>query len=156
MFVSKSLTKCKIWRWCLHIFQLLIIVFLQIQLWIINYYVKRSSYNLSNKNREMIFQKYIVHFVIEVHVLSWRQQKLQCLCFHCRDYLTNFWCNNWRCRKTLLLGQNLGKLLWNIIPKKNLISPLVFRKEFHLWFLIRNLIQYEKKIANQQKLIKSN
>ena len=33
---------------------------------------------------------------ILVHVLSWRQQKHQCLCFHYWDYLTSFWWNNWR------------------------------------------------------------
>ena len=26
--------------------------------------------------------------------MSWRQH--QCLCFHYWDFLTNFWCNNWR------------------------------------------------------------
>ena len=31
-----------------------------------------------------------------IHILSWRQQKHQCLCFHYWDYLTNFWHNNWR------------------------------------------------------------
>ena len=65
-------------------------VFLQCQLWIVNYYVKNSSNNLSNENiktgasREMIFQKFWL-FGILIHVLSWSQQKHQCLCIHYWD-----------------------------------------------------------------------
>ena len=73
-------------------------VFLLHQLWIVNYYVKSSSNNLSNEN--WCFQKNdiskIVHFCILIRVLSWRQKKNQCLWFHYWDYLTNFWCNNWQ------------------------------------------------------------
>ena len=67
------------------------------QLWIVNYYIKSSSNNLSNENikkRNDISK--IVHIGISIHVLSWRQQKHQCLCFPYWDYLTNFWQNNWR------------------------------------------------------------
>ena len=35
-------------------------------------------------------------FDILIQVLSWRQQKHQCLCFHYWDYLTNFWQNIWQ------------------------------------------------------------
>ena len=38
----------------------------------------------------------IVCFGILIHVLSWRQQKHQSLCFHYRDFLTNYWRNNWQ------------------------------------------------------------
>ena len=31
-----------------------------------------------------------------IQVLSWRQQKHRCLCFHYWDYLTNFWRNDWQ------------------------------------------------------------
>ena len=50
-------------------------VFLQRQLWIVNYYIKSLPNNLRNKNiktgvsREMIFQKN-VHFCILFHILS--------------------------------------------------------------------------------------
>ena len=37
----------------------------------------------------------MVHFGILIHVLSWRQLRHQCSCFHYWDYLTNFWCYNW-------------------------------------------------------------
>ena len=76
-------------------------VFLLHQLWIVNYFVKSLSNNLSNENiktgasRDIGISK-IVHFGILIHVLSWRQQKNQCLCFHYWYYLTNFWRNNWR------------------------------------------------------------
>ena len=76
-------------------------VFLLHQLWMINYYVKIPSNILSNENikigvsREKMLQ--IVHFGILIHVLSWRQQKTQCLYFHFWDYFTNFRRNNWRC-----------------------------------------------------------
>ena len=33
---------------------------------------------------------------ILIHILSWRQQKNLCLCFHYWAVLTNFWRNNWR------------------------------------------------------------
>ena len=44
---------------------------------IVNYYVKFSLDDLSNENkntgvsREMVFQKYVVHFGNLIHVLSW-------------------------------------------------------------------------------------
>ena len=38
--------------------------------------------------------------------MSWRQQKHECLYFHYWDFLTKFWCNNWRCRKTLPMFKN--------------------------------------------------
>ena len=58
-------------------------VFLLRQLWIVNYYVKSPSNNLSNeKINTLCFQRNdfskIVHFGILIHVLSWRQQKHQC------------------------------------------------------------------------------
>ena len=85
-------------------------VFLQHQLWIVNYYVKSLSNNLIIENiragvsREMIMifqKKSFWHF--NSH-LSWKQQ---CLCFHYGNYLTNFWqkltINNWRSIKTWLM-----------------------------------------------------
>ena len=70
-------------------------VFLLRQLWIVNYYVKSSSNNLSNENIKTGVSK-IVHFAISIYILSCRQQKHQCLCLHYWDYLMNFWRNNWR------------------------------------------------------------
>ena len=59
------------------------------------------------KNKNWCFQKNdiskTVHFGILIHVLSWRQQKHHCLCFHYWDYLSNIWRNNWRSRKTRLM-----------------------------------------------------
>ena len=51
---------------------------------------------LSNENKKTGVSRKIVCFGILIHVLSWRQQKHQCLCFHYWDFLTNFWRNNWR------------------------------------------------------------
>ena len=78
-------------------------VFLLHHLWIVNYYVKSPSNIIRNENiktgvsRDMIFTSKIVQFSILIHVLSWRQQTHQCLCFHNWDYFTNFWQNNWQC-----------------------------------------------------------
>ena len=75
--------------------------FLKSQLWIVNYYGKSSSTNLSNEiiktgvSREMVFQKQLI-LAFQFMFLSWKQQKHQWLCFHYWDYLANFWCNNWR------------------------------------------------------------
>ena len=45
----------------------------------------------------MVFpEKWYFNISILIHVLSRRQQKNQSLCFHYWDFLTNFWCNNWR------------------------------------------------------------
>ena len=65
------------------------------------YYVKYgssiiTSKILSNENKKTGVSRKIVCFGILIHVLSWRQQKHQCLCFHYWDFLTNFWRNNWR------------------------------------------------------------
>ena len=70
-------------------------VFLQRQLWIVNYYVKSSFW----------------HF--KIHILSRRQQKHQCLCFHYWDDLTNFWRNNWRSIIDIVerLGYRVNKLV---------------------------------------------
>ena len=38
----------------------------------------------------------IVCFGILIHILSWRQHKHQCLCFHYWEFLTNFWFDNWQ------------------------------------------------------------
>ena len=58
-------------------------VFLLCQIWIVNYYVKSSSNTLSNENKHSLFpEKWyykIVHLGILIHILSWRQQKHQCL-----------------------------------------------------------------------------
>ena len=78
-------------------------VFLLRQLWIVNYYAKSSSNNLSNENiNTLCFQRNdpskIVHFGILIHFLSWRQQKHQCsvYAFVTEIFLTKFWRNNWR------------------------------------------------------------
>ena len=57
---------------------------------------KIPSKILSNENKKTGVSRKIVCFGILIHVLSWRQQKHQCLCFHYWDFLTNFWHNNWR------------------------------------------------------------
>ena len=51
---------------------------------------------LSNENKKIGVSRKIVCFGTSIHVLSWRQQKHQCLRFHYWDFLTNFWSNNWR------------------------------------------------------------
>jgi hypothetical protein len=63
------------------------------------YYVKYGSSIITSK----VLQKTLsnediktVCFGISIHVLSWRQQRHKCLCFHYWDFLTNFWRNNWR------------------------------------------------------------
>ena len=63
------------------------------------YYVKYGSSIIKSK----VLQKTLsnediktVCFGISIHVLSWRQQRHKCLCFHYWDFLTNFWRNNWR------------------------------------------------------------
>ena len=105
-------------------------VFLPCQLWIVNYYVKSLSNNLSNENiktgafREMIHISKIVHFGILIPVWSWRQQ---CFCFHYWDYLTNFWRNNWQ--SIIDIVERLGywlqtKLLRNIEISQ--LPPLMF------------------------------
>ena len=48
------------------------------------------------KRKKIGVSRKIVCFGILIHVLSWRQQKHQCLCFHYWDFLTNFWHNNWQ------------------------------------------------------------
>ena len=79
-------------------------VFLLPQLWIVIYYLKKSQYW---KHKHSVFLRKniikIVHFGILIHILSWRQQKNQCSCFHYRDYLSNIWHNDWCSRKTQLL-----------------------------------------------------
>ena len=50
---------------------------------------------ISNENKKTDVSRKIVCFGILIHVLSWRQQKHQCLCFHYWDFLTKFWHNNW-------------------------------------------------------------
>ena len=45
-------------------------VLLLCQIWIVNYYVKCLSDNLSNKNKNTGVSK-IVHFGILIHILSW-------------------------------------------------------------------------------------
>ena len=45
-----------------------------------------------NKEKTGVSRK----IVFLIHVLSWRQQEHQCLCFHYWNFLTNFWGNNWR------------------------------------------------------------
>ena len=61
---------------------------------------KFVKYSQKWKHKDWCFQKNyvfkIVHFGILIYVLSCRQQKHQCLCFHYWDYLTNFWRNNWQ------------------------------------------------------------
>ena len=72
------------------------------------------------------FSRKIVYccFGTLIHVLPWRQQNHQCLCFHYWDFSTNFWRNNWRhvwgCRKTrlsllfmVLFLTNLHVVLWD-------------------------------------------
>ena len=57
---------------------------------------KIPSKIISNKNKKTGVSRKIVCFGILIHVLSWRQQKHQCLCFHYWDFLTTFWRNNWQ------------------------------------------------------------
>ena len=65
------------------------------------YYVKYgssiiTSKILSNENKKTGVSRKIVCFGILIHVLSWRQQKHMCFCFHYWDFFTNFWRNNWQ------------------------------------------------------------
>ena len=46
-------------------------------------------------NKKLVFPDFFC-FGILIHVLSWRQQKQQCLCFHYWDFLTDFCRNNWQ------------------------------------------------------------
>ena len=62
-------------------------------LWIIT--SKILSKILSNEKKKGVSRK-IVCFGILIHVLSWRQQKCQYLCFNCWDFFTSFWRNNWQ------------------------------------------------------------
>ena len=67
--------------------------FLLHQLWIINYYVKCLSKNLSNENKHWCFQRNdilkILHFGILIHVLSWN------IYFR---YISDYWeeTTNWK------------------------------------------------------------
>ena len=70
-------------------------VFLLLHLWILNYYVKSSSNNLSIQNIKTGVSSETVDFGTLIYILSWRQHKQQCLCFHYWGYLTNFWRNTW-------------------------------------------------------------
>ena len=56
---------------------------------------KIPSKILSNENKKTGVSRKIVCFGVLIHVLSWRQQKRQCLCFHYWYLLTNIWRNNW-------------------------------------------------------------
>ena len=129
------------------------------ELWIVKY----LSNNLSNENiktvvsREMIFQK-IFHFGNLIHVLSWRQQKPKCLCFHCWDYLTNFWHDNWWSRFDVVerlcccseswgfLGRpnNLKKTFFKFCGLlHNILTPMLQIVPFTSWFII--FLQEEKR-----------
>ena len=54
-------------------------------------YKSRQKFSVM-KTKNWCFQKNSFMF----HVLSWRLHKHHCFCFHYWDFLTNFWCNNWR------------------------------------------------------------
>ena len=71
-------------------------IFILRQLWIINYYSKSLSNNLSNESRNTGVSREISFLHFDSRVWSGGQQKYQCLCFHYWDYLTNFWHNNWQ------------------------------------------------------------
>ena len=69
-------------------------VFLQRQIWIVNYYIKNPSKILSN------FQNPDVSAVFKTKCELKFQNKLffrkhQFLCFHYWEFLSGFWCNNW-------------------------------------------------------------
>ena len=104
----------------------------------------------------------IVHFGILIYILSWRQQKHQCLCFHYWHYLTNFWRNNWRSIidivERLLLGtseytcifyENCDALIphntssWVSCTFWNVVASILIKKSFNIinkWCSVHNLI----------------
>ena len=55
----------------------------------------RQKFSLMKAKKPVVSKK-IVCFGILIHVLSWRQQKCQYLCFNCWDFFTSFWRNNWQ------------------------------------------------------------
>ena len=58
---------------------------------------QKSSQKISvMKTKKLVFPEKTVCFGILIHILSWRQQKHQCLCFHYWDFWTNFCRNNRR------------------------------------------------------------
>ena len=69
-------------------------VFLQRQIWIVNCHVRNfGRKSFSNINKQPVFP---VHFGISIHVLSWRQQKQQCLLSLSTEiFWRTFWGNNW-------------------------------------------------------------
>ena len=95
-------------------------VFLLRQSWIINYYVKSLSNNLSNKNtmtcvsRKMIFQKKSLFWHLN-SVLSWRQQKVSVR----NTSVYVFIIENWHSKKTEL---------WIFIKRKISVSGILHMK----------------------------
>ena len=62
----------------------------------------------------------MVDFGILIHVLSWRQQKHKYFSFHYKDFLTNFWHNNWH---SIFDSANISKTVQVIKPEFKNTEP---------------------------------
>ena len=71
--------------------------------------------NLSNEKNTLCFQR----IGILIHILSWRQQKQQCLFFITDILWRTFWCNKWRSVFDVVKRLRLRRLKWEN-PKKRL------------------------------------
>ena len=88
----------------------------------------------------------MVHVGTLIHVLSWRQQKHQCLCFHYWDYLTDFWRINWRSiidivkRLSYTYSSQLAaeKRTSFLIGISNKFRPFLFSQGFRSWLAKNN------------------
>ena len=86
-------------------------VLLLCQIWIVNYYVKCSSDNLSNENKNTDISK-IVHFGISIHVLSWNIY-FRLLRKNRNWKLTIISQNNWR--YVIWRSRMTQQLVWKLI-----------------------------------------
>ena len=77
----------------------------------------------------------LVNFGILLHILSWQQQKHQCLCFHCWDYLTNFWHNNWQSITDIIERHGLCEFCLKLRITKVSFSVQYTWQHFGLWGL---------------------
>ena len=93
---------------------------------------KIPSKILSNENKKTGVSRKIVCFGILIHVLSWRQQKHQCLCFHYWDFLTNFWRNNWQS-----IIDVVKRLCFATKMSTTIVHP---RCKIWVWQIFKNLI----------------